>query len=409
MSHCDVDDRSSRGADRDNCIDHVATTKSRARVIVLGPSIHEIGGMASVVKQMLSLDFEDRYQLTPLPFTQSDDPCESKGRKVVRHAKHLVRLSRTLDRASVGLLHIHTCSGFSFFRSIADMLVARRVGFPVILHIHGASFDEFYRSASWPTRRAITWGLTIANRVVALSQVWKQTLHEMAPDASIEVIENAVELPKNVANRKSDGTCRFLLLARMDAWKGIDDLLDACSMLHERGSSFHVTLAGPPGTAGNASQLGEKIRLRRLQGCVEYVGPVEGVAKEELLRRTDVYVQPSHHEGMPISLLEAFAHGLPVVATRVGAVGEVITDGREGLLTPPHAPDHLAESMARVSENHHVRRGMSGSARLLAESRFGLSRFRADLMALYDGLSQPTRQTLLYHGHTHMGTARSAG
>ena len=298
--------------------------------------------------------------------------------------RHLKLLADTIRDKQVGIVHLHTCSGFSFFRSLADMSTARRAGCRVVLHIHGATFDEFFAGAGMLKRRLIRRALQRADRVIALSDWWQQKLLQMSPNAKITVVENAVPLPCSPASKQHDGPCRLLLLARMDAWKGIDDLLEACRRLHTGGVDFELVLAGPPGTAGDAAVLDKKICDSDLEGIVRYVGSVRGEEKTKLLEWADFYVQPSHHEGMPISLLEALSHGLPVVATRVGAVPEVVTNGREGLLVPPKEPAKLAGALQRVATDTSLRAAYSRFARALAKSRFSMDRLRSDLLALYD-------------------------
>ena len=273
---------------------------------------------------------------------------------------------------------------FSFFRSAADMIAAQRLGCRVLLHIHGARFDEFYDRAGRVQRRMIEWSLTRADRVIALSKAWYEKLQAMAGGARLAVVENAVPLPPDISEGRHNGTCRFLLLARMDEWKGIDDLLDACAALHQDGTGLELVLAGPPGTAGNAVVLDQKIHTRNLESVVRYVGPVQGEGKFRLLRRADVYVQPSHHEGMPIAMLEAMSFGLPVIGTCVGSVSEVITDGRHGLLIPAHRPDKLASAMGELASSARRRRAMGHASRELVAARFSLTRFRDDVMSLYD-------------------------
>jgi glycosyltransferase involved in cell wall biosynthesis len=172
----------------------------------------------------------------------------------------------------------------------------------------------------------------------------------------------------------------------MDEWKGIDDLLSACRRLHQEEITFDLTLAGPPGTAGDETVLNDKIREFGLTGTVRYVGAVYGHQKSALLASADAYVQPSHYEGMPIAMLEALSFGLPVVATRVGAVPEMITEGHSGLLVPPHRPDLLAQAMKRVASNTACRRAMSYAARALAHDRFSTTRLRRDLLSLYHSI-----------------------
>ena len=365
-------------------------------VIIVGPPTSMVGGMASVVEQIAGLDFGERYGAELFPSTSAPGPHQLLIGRFWRHLRHACALDATIRRSRAAIAHIHTCSGFSFFRSVLDMIIARRRGCRTILHIHGAAFDAFYDGAGWITRRLIEWSLGHADRVVALSESWQRQLRDMAPDARLWVIENAVSAPSSVPKRQHNRSCRFLLLARMDEWKGIDDLLDACGRLRAEKVVFELVLAGPSGTAGDSAVLNRKFRDLELDAMVRYVGSVHGEDKSNLLQWSDVYVQPSHHEGMPLSLLEALAYGLPIVATRVGAVPEVVTDRREGLLVPPRDPGCLASAMRELSRDVDRRRTMARAARELALSRFGLDRFRRDLLKLYDDVgtaSSGHRQT----------------
>jgi len=283
-------------------------------------------------------------------------------------------------------VHFHTCSGFSFYRTAADLLFARRLECLTILHMHGGAFEDFHAGQPSWRRKIIRRVLTAADRVVAVSAGWGGKLRQMAPQARVVVIENAVEIPATVPAAQPRGTCRFLLLAAMDQCKGVDDLLDACKTLQGLEVPTEVVLAGPPGTAGDTTVLHEKIRRRNLEGLVRYVGAVQGQDKDDLLAHVDVYVQPSHYEGLPIAMLEALGSGLPVIATRVGAIPEVIAHGHHGLLVPTRCPDALARAMRELALDCDRRAAMSVAARDLAAQRFSLKRFRKDLFSLYDEL-----------------------
>ncbi|MEK6798808.1 MAG: glycosyltransferase family 4 protein [Planctomycetota bacterium] len=358
------------------------------RVVVVGPDESHVGGMSSVAQQTLRIDLGERFTRTYLPFTHSNRERESLALRLLRHVVQSVRVWRAGHGGSNVIVHLHTCSGFTFYRSLADVLLAKAAGGRTILHVHGAAFDRFYDESGRIGRWMIRSGLASADRVVALSAGWRRKLLAMASGANVVVIENAVAEP-SVGNRaEASGVCRFLVLSRMDAWKGIDDVLDACLELRRRRARFHLTLAGPPGTAGGAAELTEKIQARNLAGFVEYVGTVVGKEKEVLLRRADVFVLPSHHEGMPISLLEALSHGLAVVATTVGAVPEVVDPPREGLLVPPHEPARLADAMGKLLADEALRRAMGTRARGAAVTRFSERRLRQDLTTLYDDLTR---------------------
>lgn len=360
---------------------------SQSSVIVVGPPPSMVGGMASVVEQILSMDLGTHYRADAFPTTISTDRSESLCGRVLRHAGHLRSLAGAIRRLRSPIVHVHTCSGFSFHRSAADSFLARRMGCRTILHIHGAAFDKFYAAAGMLQRRLIARSLSRAHCVVALSQQWRRELLKMAPRARIAVVENAVAYPDDLPPRVHDGPCRFLVLARMDHWKGIDDLLDAAARLRVTGCKFELVLAGPGGTAGDADTLTNKINSRGLGTAVRYAGCVHGQEKSELLCWADVYVQPSHHEGMPIALLEGLAYGLAIIATRVGAVPEVITDQHQGLLVPSHSPARLAEAMCALATDRPRRNTMANAAKRLASTRFSIDRFRNDLISLYDDVS----------------------
>jgi len=367
-------------------------------VLAVGPPAHLVGGMANVADQVLRLDGTRAARVVRFDTTIAPDGGESMIRRIARHRKHLAHLHNEIRRCRASIVHIHTCSGFSFYRSAADMRVARRAGCRTVLHIHGASFDTFVAKSHIVARSAIRRTLHRANRVVALAESWKEKIRRVAPHARVAVIENAIDIPQSTASPGQRGTCRIVLLAKMDTWKGIEDLLVACSILRKKETPpFNLDLAGPPGSAGDASSLARIIRERGLEDVVRYRGLVRGKAKDELLRQAHAYVQPSHHEGMPLAVLEAMAYGLPIVATRVGAVPEVVHDGTHGLLTRPHQPVELAEALCRLIENHELRANLGANARAMAVSRFSLVRFHNDLQSLYDAVTGRMPPPLAVH------------
>jgi glycosyltransferase involved in cell wall biosynthesis len=358
---------------------------ARRGVLVIGPSPEETGGMASVVEQTLTLDYDGRYRAELLAFTTSPGE-EGTTDRVGRHMRQFATLSRRIRDMDAAVVHLHTCSGFSFYRSVADMMLARRLGCRAVLHIHGAAFDRFYAEAAGIQQRMIRWGLAAADAVIALSGGWSRELRAMSPRANVVVLENAVDMPPPRLANPHDGPCRFVMLARLDLWKGIDDLLDAMAVLRGRQAAVELALAGPEGTAGDDVEIRRKIAALGLEGVVRYVGTVRQAGKRHLLRWADAYVQPSHQEGLPIAVLEALAGGLPIVATRVGALPEVIEQGVHGLLVDAHAPPALADAMETIASNAGLRTSMAAAARELAVRRFSTARLRSDLLALYDDL-----------------------
>ncbi|MGH2870962.1 MAG: glycosyltransferase [Solirubrobacteraceae bacterium] len=97
-------------------------------------------------------------------------------------------------------------------------------------------------------------------------------------------------------------------------------------------------------------------------------------------------VDLAKNEGTPVSLIEAQAAAVPVVATDVGGVRSVVRDGESGFLTPPDAPDHLAAAMAELIDDPALRERMGAAGRAHATALYTLARLTADHATLYDEL-----------------------
>ena len=124
-------------------------------------------------------------------------------------------------------------------------------------------------------------------------------------------------------------------------------------------------------------------------GLIELPGWVAGEAKAHCLARAGVFVLPSRFEGLPMALLEAQAAGLPVVASRVGGIPQVVSDGENGILHAPDDDADLASALARVLDAPDRARqmGSAGQTRVLAG--FGIERVRGLLHAAWTQLDAP--------------------
>src|SRR5205823_13173952 len=140
---------------------------------------------------------------------------------------------------------------------------------------------------------------------------------------------------------------------------------------------YRVTLVGEgPGRPAVATDI------RRLPAeRAELVGARRDVP--ELLAAADLFVLSSRSEGLPISVLEAMAAGLPVVATNVGGMPEVVVNGETGFLVPPAEPRALAEAVGRLLLDPELRQRFGAAGRRRAERRFDVARFHRAHVRLY--------------------------
>jgi glycosyltransferase involved in cell wall biosynthesis len=191
------------------------------------------------------------------------------------------------------------------------------------------------------------------------------------------VIPNAVDVEGAPRSRPVERE-RPLILAvgRLKAPKDFPTLIRALGDL--RPDSFEAVIVGD---GPDRPRLEEEIETLGLTGPVRLAGERRDVP--ELLAAADVFVLPSVSEGLPVSVLEAMAAGLPVVASRVGGVPEQVSDGQTGLLVEPGDPNALAAALARLIAEPSLRRRLGAAGRARAEQAFDLDPFRRAHVELY--------------------------
>jgi colanic acid/amylovoran biosynthesis glycosyltransferase len=172
-------------------------------------------------------------------------------------------------------------------------------------------------------------------------------------------------------------------VARLRPHKNVPLLLAACARLRDRGLAFRVVVIGE-GPSRHELEV-ERDRLG-LTAAVTFVGALGQDAVCDWWQRASVAVLPSRSEGMPVSLMEAAACGVPAVATAVGGVAELIEDGETGVVTPSDDVTALAEGLARILTSEPTRLRMSAAARLRAEARFGLTRQVDALLGIWGAM-----------------------
>lgn len=146
---------------------------------------------------------------------------------------------------------------------------------------------------------------------------------------------------------RDDGRVRILYLSNIMTSKGWRDLLDAARVLCAERSEVEVIFHGVPSDLSEDA-LRQEIAQEDGGGRIRYAGPVFGESKWVALQQADLFCFPSHHEAFPLTILEAMAAGLPIVATDVGALPDALLDGSGGYIVPPQNPAALVEKLRQL-------------------------------------------------------------
>ena len=302
------------------------------------------------------------------------------------------RLARIMRSERPTILHTHTAKAGAVGRMAA--LLAGRARPPIIVHtFHGhvlrGYFGRFWTGVFRLLERMLA---RITDALVAVSPEVRDELVALgvAPASKFRVIRLGIALDTRIQADEAaraetrrvmgipDG--RFVVgwIGRMTGVKRTDVLLHGFRTLREDGIDAVLCMVGDGPDRESVEQLADELGIVRdclFTGYQEDVGP--------FFAAFDVFVLTSGNEGTPVTAIEALAAGCPVVATRVGGVPDVVTDGEDGFLVSPAAVDELAGRLADLARDPDLRARMGASGRARMRTRYAVDRLIDDTDRLY--------------------------
>lgn len=251
------------------------------------------------------------------------------------------------------------CLGYGWLLS---SLCARRWGVPAVWRAGGLSFG---RTASALSPEGVA--LQLLGRVLrpaallcnaeAVARYWAPLV-----PAPCHVVPNGVALPPPAPPRRARGPMVLGFAGRLAPEKNLPLLFDALELLRRRGVPVRLRLAGP----GPQEPIAAELRRRGLAETTELLGRVDEMSP--FYRSCDAFVLPSRSEGCANVVLEAMAHGLPVVATAVGGTPELVQDGVHGSLVPGDDAPALAAALEQLATSPVMRLRLGAGARRRARA-----------------------------------------
>lgn len=362
----------------------------RIRVLVVGP-VGGLGGMAAVARQTAHATRLPDWDIAVVDTAKAARDGAGRIRSLRAHAAQFSRMLAVLIHDRPKIAHLHTCSYLTFVRTMPEILACRVLGARVVLHVHGGFFDRFLNGLHPLPRWIVHAHLRLCHRLIVLGETWRLRLENVVPGLSLEVIPNAVDVGAFAPRATDREGKRLLFVGDLARTKGTDDLIEAVARLPEplrRG--LCVRIVGD-GVAGRAAQLNRLATERGVARYIELPGPLTVEAVRREYEAADVFALPSHGEGMPISLLEAMASGLPSVVTDVGAVREMIDDGAEGFVVQPSDRAALADRLAALLADPQLRAVMGRRAAQRARRDYSENTFYEKVDALWRSLVSAPR------------------
>lgn len=305
-------------------------------LLFIGPGSQ--GGMLSVMESY-------RQMFHPYKVIYSQREGGKLKKALIALRAYGTFIGRMVTDPHIKIVHINVAAGNSLWRKKGFMLLGHLFKKKVILHVHAGAFKTFYLQHPNKVKKC----LQKADCIIALSQQWKDFFTSIGMQ-NVTVVPNPVEEPSERVQPASS-PIHFLFLGKIAQNKGIYDLLKALSKVKE---DFILDIGG----SGEVQELKQQIQNFHLSERVKFHGWVTGAEKESLLQSASVFVLPSYWEGVPVSILEAMMHRIPVITTNVGGIPSIVEDGKNGILINPGDIQSLTSAIEKFLNNPELREEM---------------------------------------------------
>ncbi len=355
-------------------------------------TLAEVGGAQSYVRDLLAAT---RGEFEVAVAAYGEGPVKTAAEKLgiefvpLRHVRRplsplhdllgLLELFRLFRRLRPEIVHLNSSKA-----GVLGRVAAWLARVPVcIFTAHGWAFKatkgrsaRLYLWADRAVRPMTTMVVCVSELELRAGLAARVCLAERAT-----VIRNGVEVDPYEPRAPGEGAAQIVSVGRLAEPKDFATLVAALALVPTGSARLRVLGDGPLRDALEA-QIGEGSALA--VDAVELVGEVADV--RPYLRAADLFVLSSRSEAMPLSVLEAMAAGLPVVASDVGGLSEVVVEGESGYLVPAADPAELAARLAQLVAEPELRERLGRAGHARAQASFSLPRWREEHLALYRSL-----------------------
>jgi glycosyltransferase involved in cell wall biosynthesis len=358
---------------------------------LVAPLPPQIGGVASVTEWLLAHEEEIGCSYATFDLKRPLDE-EMGGRfrlhSLPRQLRQLGRFLRWIPRSPTVVHYCVSASRTGLPRDALYVGLLRLFGRRTIAHVHGAGLAL---AAESPFRSRL---LRLVGRWTAERVAISPTSGRILASAGIlsGCILNPVRFePEALREPNGDrGPLRLLFVGAYGRRKGCPELVDALAQVRGRGLDVTLRIVGKEDHKGDNEILTGKVRAHGLDGAIEFAGVKAANEMPASYRGADVICLPSRHEGLPMALLEGMAFGLPVVATPVGGITDLVVQGDSGFLVAPGSVDELADAIVTLAGDAELRERMGARGRERVRALAGSAAIVSQWRDLYAALAQTT-------------------
>lgn len=346
---------------------------SNKKVLVVATSRKTRGGITSVISAYESSsmwnEFNCRWIETHV------DRCAVC--KFIYFLKGLLTYIFVIN--SYDIIHIHTSEPPSAIRKCAFMAIAKLARKKTIVHFHSFSPDTTIKGKY---SKLYKYLFSKADKVIALSKMWKDYINDTFNlGDKVQVIYNPCTA--QVSEKEYPKLKQILYAGTLNKRKGYSDLIKAFARIADKYPEWKIVFAGN----GEMEEATALVKDLGVDKQVEFLGWVSGEGKNKAFKESSVFCLPSHAEGFPMAVLDAWAYSLPVITTPVGGIPEFAIDGVNVLLFTPGDIVALSEKMEQIINDIKLRGKLIAQSSSLAKDLFSIEAVTREMIKVYDNIN----------------------
>ncbi|MCM3029814.1 glycosyltransferase family 4 protein [Niallia sp. MER 6] len=305
------------------------------KVLMIGSHLKVPGGITRVVKNYIEGGLPQKTKFEYFPTYYGSNHLINLFFYIVQYIKLFVFI--VILKKEYDVAHIHMSYKGSYERKKHIINVLKLSKIPVILHMHGSQFEDFFNSSSERKKNEIINLINSVNVIIALGKQWEDYYKNLS-NTKVISLDNAVFPKESNDEEKNYITCMGVLSKR----KGTFDLIDAVNLIKDSISNDYKFLIAGNGEVEKAKRKIKNLGLEDLFIVPGWISDQKEI--EEIYSKTILYILPSYNEGMPMSILEAMSYGIPIISTDVGSIPSVLGPDN-GLLVKPGNTMDLSEAI----------------------------------------------------------------
>lgn len=344
----------------------------KIKILMVGPDRSVHGGVSGVVNLFFEAGLADRVFVKYIGTMKDGTKLKKLLVAIVAYARFLCCVH------AFDIVHIHMSSDSSYLRKSFFIRAAKRAGKKLILQQHGGDIQNYYAQMDKASQRKMQEVISMSDVMLVLGEELFEFFKSIVPTQEIQIFSNSIIVPD--VYDKEYKNYNILFLGRLCNDKGIKELVEAMKGVIARIPDSHLYLGGmweDKELEPLVSELGDN---------VTFLGWVGGKEKERLFKECSIFVLPSYYEGQPVSVLEAMAYSLAVIATKVGSIPEMITSGENGELIEPRDAKKLEQALLRLLYDAEYKKMMAESGRLVVERNYDIYKRLDQLCEIYHWL-----------------------